>query len=105
MSRMGQDLIEALREAVDHSEGKIELRMSRLGVSPVCDTITADEIRETRKTLGMSQSVFAIVMGVSKKTVESWETGRYTPDGAARRLISVMRADPTFPEKYGIVQR
>jgi len=53
----------------------------------------------------MSQSVFATVLGVSKKTVESWEISRYTPDGAARRLISIIQIDPAFPEKYGIVSK
>lgn len=105
MSRMGQDLLEAMKEALDHSEGKIELRTTRFNVSPVCDTISVEEIKEVRKRLGMSQGVFAIVLGVSKKTVESWECGRYTPDGAARRLITVLKIDPTFPEKYGIVQK
>ena len=105
MSKMGQDLIEAMQEALDHSEGKIELKISRLNISPVCATISVDEIRAIRKKLGMSQGVFALVIGVSRKTVESWESGRYTPDGAARRLISIIQSDPTFLEKYNIVRR
>jgi len=105
MSKIGQELIESMQELLDYSEGKIDLRTSKLSISPVCDTITVEDIKETRKKLGMSQGVFAIVIGVSKKTVESWEAGRYTPDGAARRLISIMQADPAFPEKYGILQR
>ena len=108
MSRMGERLVEAMQEMMDHAAGKIELRTSRYipaNVAPVCETITVDEIKETRKNLGVSQSVFAVILGVSKKTVESWETGRYTPDGAARRLIMIMQADPAFPEKYGIMQK
>jgi putative transcriptional regulator len=105
MSKMGQELIKSMQELLDYSKGKINLRTSKLSISPVCETISVDEIKETRKKLGMSQGVFAIVIGVSKKTVESWEAGRYTPDGAARRLISIMQTDPTFPEKYGIVQK
>ena len=105
MSKMGQGLIEAMQELVDYSEGKIDLRTSRLNITPVCDAISADEIKSVRKTLGMSQGVFATVMGVSKKTVESWEAGRYNPDGAARRLISVMQKDPNFPERYDIIHR
>ena len=103
MSKMGQDLVAAMQEALDHSEGKMELRTTRLNISPVCKTISADEIKNVRKKLGMSQSIFAIVIGVSKKTVESWETGRYMPDGAARRLISVLQKDPNFLERYEIL--
>jgi len=40
MSKMGQELIEAMQEALAHSEGKIELRTSRLNISPVGDTIS-----------------------------------------------------------------
>jgi len=105
MSKMGIELIEAMQELIDYSEGKIDLRTSMFRISPVCESISVTEIKDLRKSLGMSQSVFALVVGVSKKTVESWEAGRYKPDGAARRLMSIMAADPAFPEKYGIVQR
>jgi len=104
MSKIGQELIESMQELLDFSEGKINLRITKINISPVCETISVEDIKETRRMLGMSQSIFALVLGVSKKTVESWEAGRYTPDGAARRLITIMQSDPTFPEKYGIVQ-
>jgi len=104
MSKIGQDLIQAMQELIDYSEGKINLRTTRLNITPVCETISATDIKETRKKLGMSQGLFALVIGVSKKTVESWETGRYVPDGAARRLITMINYDPSFLEKYGIIQ-
>ncbi|MDR3149020.1 MAG: helix-turn-helix domain-containing protein [Oscillospiraceae bacterium] len=105
MSKMGQGLIEAMQEVLDYSEGKTELRTTRLNVTPVRGAFSAEEIKNIRKKLDMTQSVFAIVIGVSKKTVESWESGRYTPDGAARRLISVLQQDPEFPERYDILRR
>ncbi|MDR0905738.1 MAG: helix-turn-helix domain-containing protein [Oscillospiraceae bacterium] len=105
MSKIGQELIKAMQEVVDYSEGKVELRTSRLRVVPVCATYSAEEIKNVRSNLGMTQGVFADVIGVSRKTVESWEAGRYQPDGAARRLISVLQKDPNFPERYDIVNR
>jgi len=105
MSKMGQELVASLQEALDDAEGKIELRTTHPGIRPVIKTISADDIKEIRKKLGMTQSIFALIIGVSRKTVESWETGRYMPDGAARRLITILQADPAFPEKYGIIQR
>ena len=105
MSTVGQELIKSMQELLDYSEGKINLRITKLNISPVCDFISVEDIKNTRKTLGMSQNIFAMVLGVSKKTVESWEAGRYSPDGAARRLITIIKSDPEFPEKYGIVQR
>jgi putative transcriptional regulator len=105
MKRMGERLIEAVQEMLDHSEGKIMLRTSFYPVSPVCDSISPEEIKATREQLKLSQTLFASVIGVSKKSVESWESGRYKPDGAARRLISIMQKDPAFPEKYEILKR
>ena len=103
MNRMGGRLVAAAKEALEHSEGKINLRTTKFPVSPVCEIITPDEVREIRKNLNMSQSVFAMVIGVSKKSVESWESGRYKPDGAARRLITILQKDPDFPVKYDIL--
>ena len=103
--RMGEELIEAMQELLNYSEGKIHLRTSRMPVTPVCENISPAEIKAVRENLKMSQSVFAIVIGVSKKTVESWEAGRYKPDGAARRLITIMQKDPLFPEKYELIHK
>lgn len=63
----------------------------------------AREIKEIRNSLGMTQTVFALFMGVSKKTVEAWESGRNMPDGPARRLLAMVQADPEIPARYGIV--
>jgi DNA-binding transcriptional regulator YiaG len=65
VSKMGQELISALQEALDDAEGKIELRTTRLSVSPVAKKISAEEIKEIRKELGMTQGMFATVIGVS----------------------------------------
>ena len=64
---------------------------------------SACEIKAIRNSLGMTQTVFALFMGVSNKTVEAWEAGRNMPDGPARRLLSMVQADPEIPTRYGIV--
>ena len=84
---MGERLLAAAQEALDHSEGKIDLRISQLSVSPVCETMMPDEIRATREKLNMSQTVFALVIGVSRNTMESWKSGIYMPDGAHAVLL------------------
>lgn len=103
MSKMGNEILASLTEASEHAKGSTKLRASRVTVTPVCDAISAEEIKAVRESLGMTQVSFAILIGVSKKTVESWECGRYTPDGAARRLISILQKDPKFPERYDII--
>ena len=44
----------------------------------------------------MSQAVFARVLNVSTKTVQSWEQGERKPSHAALRMLQVFRENPTF---------
>ena len=50
----------------------------------------AEEIRTIRINAGMTQTVFANYMGVSKKTIEAWEAGRSHPTGPAFRLMDIL---------------
>ena len=43
----------------------------------------------------MSQAVFARMLNVSTKTVQSWEQGQRRPSQAALRLIQVFRQNPS----------
>jgi len=43
MGKMGQELIEAMQELVDYSEGEIDLRTSRLTNAMVCDDISEED--------------------------------------------------------------
>ena len=60
------------------------------------------EIRRFRtQTLGVSQAVFARLLGVSPKLVEAWESGRNTPAGPVRRLLELIERDPrAFLRRY-----
>ena len=62
------------------------------------------EIKEIRGRLHMTQVAFALFMGVSKKTVEAWESGQNIPNGPSLRLLWLADKDPTLPERYGIVR-
>ena len=53
----------------------------------------------------MTQVLFAGFMGVSSKTVEAWEAGRNMPDGPARRILSMLQADPELPQRFHIVTK
>lgn len=52
------------------------------------------EVKSIRDRLGVSQEKFAVILGVSKRTVENWEQGRRHPTGAARSLLRIVEADP-----------
>ena len=97
-------IIQGLEEAVAYNEGRGKARTNTISISPVPD-FEAKEIKSIRTELGMTQVLFAGLMGVSPKTVEAWEAGRNHPEGAACRLLSLTKADPQFPQKAGIVLR
>ena len=52
------------------------------------------EVLKLRQKLGVSQAVFARLVGVSTILVQSWEGGQRTPAPLARRLLDTIVADP-----------
>lgn len=51
-------------------------------------------VTEARKATGLSQSQFAVLMGVSVRTLQGWEQGRKQPSGAARTLLAIASTNP-----------
>jgi len=96
------EIKQGLEEAIEYNKGKLKARTTTRFVLPL-ESFTAKEIRSIRLNAGMTQSLFAQSMGVSQKTVEAWEAGRNHPDGAACRLLALMKTNPAFMEKVGIV--
>lgn len=52
--------------------------------------MTPDQIRYTRKKLGLTQAGFSALLGISKSYVTQLETGIKTADRATGRLLSVL---------------
>jgi len=52
------------------------------------------ELVAARNKLGLSQSEFALLLGVSLRTLQDWEQGRRVPSGAARTLLKVAIQHP-----------
>src|SRR2546426_311102 len=51
-------------------------------------------IAATRRKLGLSQSRFARLLGISVRTLHHWEQGTREPSGAARVLLRVAAQHP-----------
>jgi putative transcriptional regulator len=47
-----------------------------------------------RAKVGLSQSAFAALLGVSTRTLQDWEQGRRQPTGAAQTLLRVAELHP-----------
>lgn len=97
-------IIQGLEEAVAYNEGRGKARTNTISISPVPD-FEAKEIKSIRTELGMTQVLFAGLMGVSPKTVEAWEAGRNMPDGPARRILSMLKSDPGLPQRFNIIAK
>ena len=89
MNSLFEDLKTGLEEAIDYERGSGKGKSKTLMIAPV-KKYSNDEIKTIRKQSGMTQSVFASYLGVSKKTVEAWELGRTHPTGPAYRLINIL---------------
>ncbi|MBP1545204.1 MAG: helix-turn-helix domain-containing protein [Oscillospiraceae bacterium] len=87
-------IMAGLEEALAYEKGtaKADTIARKLSLP---DVNVADE----RKKLNMTQKSFASILGVSKRTVESWETGKSIPSPTARNLIFLISQDHSLVEK------
>jgi putative transcriptional regulator len=51
-------------------------------------------IVRVRGKLGLSQSKFAAILGISPDTLQNWEQGRRTPTGPAKVLLRIAAKHP-----------
>jgi len=70
-----------------------KIKRGKLKASRVFDFKPAD-IKAVREKLGVSQSKFALMIGVSVSTLQNWEQGRRQPEGPARALLKVALENP-----------
>ncbi|MES2706516.1 MAG: NadS family protein [Verrucomicrobiota bacterium] len=52
------------------------------------------DVKAIRERLGLSQSRFAAMIGVSSRTLQNWEQGRREPEGPAKALLRVVDHQP-----------
>ena len=63
----------------------------RVLVIPQTDGIDGQFAKRLRtETFNMSQNAFSEALGISKKTVEAWESGKNKPDSATRKLLYLL---------------
>ena len=70
------------------------VRQMKAGKAARITNVNLPSIVAARNTLGLSQSRFAELLGVSKRTLQEWEQGRRTPNGAAKTLLRVVERHP-----------
>ena len=80
MTEFEKDLLESIRQA-KRGEGRV-------------NKVAVTAATEARLKLGVSQSAFAQLLGVSVRTLQEWEQGRREPSGAARTLLKIALKSP-----------
>lgn len=95
-SKERKSLFERLKNSLDEAERFTadELTLKTFSVPDPPPDYTPERIARMRKSLRMSQGVFAHVLNVSTKTVQSWEQGLRRPTQAAQRLLEVLEKKP-----------
>lgn len=88
----GASLIEATQVGLTALKSKKTLRTNRIEPPAPLDP---RQIAEIRSSLNASQGVFASYLGVSKAAVVAWEYGVRQPSGAALKLLSIARKNPS----------
>lgn len=78
---IGQEILEGIR-AIKAGKGKR------------CFIKLPDDVRGIREHMGLSQSAFAALLGVSLRTLLDWEQGRRKPTRPAYVLLRVASRHP-----------
>lgn len=76
---IGREILKGLREIKRGEYGRV---------------VNVPDVARIRRKTGLSQARFAVLLGVSVRTLQDWEQGRRAPSGAARTLLLVANRNP-----------
>jgi putative transcriptional regulator len=89
------ELKEAMEDALAFEQGKRrDLKITRIQAPRPPKAMSPKEIVQIRRKLNCSQSVFAMMLNISPKTVQAWEQGAREPGDAALKLLSIAKKHP-----------
>jgi putative transcriptional regulator len=80
LTEFEKDLLESVKQA-KRGEGRVT-------------KVAMTAATEARMKVGVSQSAFAQLLGVSVRTLQEWEQGRREPSGAAKTLLRIAMRSP-----------
>ena len=97
---MRDSIKEAIGSTVqDMIDSKVKVSFTKkelnsLGIIIPSIDITASQIQSLRKSMNLSQSVFAKLLNVSSSSIKQWEQGTRHPAGATKVLLEVLKKSP-----------
>lgn len=87
------DLKQAMQDALAFERGgRGDLKVTRIPRHP--KAMTPKDIARIRAKLNCSQTVFALILNISPKTVQAWEQGSREPGDAALKLLTIAKKHP-----------
>jgi putative transcriptional regulator len=84
--KLFEELTQSIKEAGEIVRGKRK-PAKKTRVEPL-------NVKTVREKTGLPQTRFAVLMGVSIKTLQNWEQGRRRPQGPAVSLLRIVKNDP-----------
>lgn len=90
MSAFAEKVKRGLEEVLEYKQGKRTLRTKMIELPEPPMEYRANAIKKIREKGDYSQSVFAAILNVSIRTVQSWESGERVPSHAALRLLEIV---------------
>lgn len=86
-----EQLTQGMKEAIAIAKG--EMTPSRVF------TVEPPNVKTVREKTGLSQTEFALLIGVKVKTLQNWEQHRRRPTGAAAALLTIFDRAPEVAVK------
>jgi len=87
----GETLKSSFKECLEYERGERKLRSVIRANIPKLTTFKGNDVKEIRNSIGFTQEMFAELFGVTKTTVEYWESSKNTPSGPSQRLLSLIK--------------
>jgi len=81
------ELLQSVKEAVAIERGAMK-------PSRKFEVKGPNDVVRVRAKLGLSQSKFARLLGISEDTLQNWEQGRRKPTGSAKVLLKIAAKHP-----------
>jgi putative transcriptional regulator len=88
---MKKELFEELKQSLREAN---LIKRGQLKPGRVFRVNPESNIVRVRSKLGLSQSKFAAILGISPDTLQNWEQGRRTPTGPAKVLLRIAAKHP-----------
>jgi putative transcriptional regulator len=88
----GKTIMEVVLEAAEEAQAD-KVTMSRIEnlALPEVRNLTPKQIRALREQSNLSRAVWAKILNVGVTTAQKWEAGTTKPEGAALKLLNVVK--------------